>query len=76
MPSNSVLCNLSSISCQIVSLNLSGASAQRLKALGIFEGQTVSVQKRGNPLILKAAGGRVAIAKEIASQIVVQAVGG
>jgi len=57
--------------CQIVSVNLQGVSAHRLKALGIFEGQEVRLAKRGNPLIVKAAGGKIAIAVDIANQIVV-----
>lgn len=58
--------------CQIVSIQVPEGSAVRLKALGIFEGQHVALAKRGNPLIVKAAGGRVAIAAELAEHILVQ----
>jgi Fe2+ transport system protein FeoA len=47
-----------------------------LKALGLFEGQQVQLSRRGNPLILKAAGSRIAVAGEIAQQIFVRATDG
>jgi len=58
---------------QIARLNLPDGCAVRLKSLGLFEGQNIQLAKRGNPLILKAAGGRIAVADEIASQIFVRA---
>jgi Fe2+ transport system protein FeoA len=54
-------------------LDLPDTSALRLKALGIFEGQRIELAKRGSPMIVKAAGGRVAIAEEIARRILVRA---
>ena len=53
-------------------LDLSDSSAQRLKSLGVFEGQRIEVARRGNPLIVKAAGSRIAIASELAKNILVQ----
>ena len=60
-------------SAEIVRLDLPEAEAQRLKSMGIFEGQSIELCRTGDPLILTAAGGRVAIAREVARQIVVQA---
>lgn len=59
-------------SAEIVRLDLPEAETLRLKSLGIFAGQSIELRKAGNPLILTAAGGRVAIAAEVARQIVVQ----
>ena len=58
---------------QILHLNLTESEARRLRCLGIFEGQSIELQKAGSPMILSAAGGRVAISQEIARRIVVQA---
>ena len=60
-------------SALIVRLKLGHSEAQRLKSMGIFEGQSVQLCKTGNALVLSAAGGRVAIAEEVAQQILVQA---
>lgn len=51
------------------------SSACRLKSLGVFEGQTIEVSRRGNPLIVKAAGSRVAIAADLAEGILVRDTG-
>ena len=68
----STLESATTTSCFVVSLNLPDGSARRLKALGIFEGQELELARRGSPLIVKAAGGKVAIAEDIARQIVVR----
>ncbi len=47
-------------------------SANRLKSLGIFAGQRIRVARRGNPMIVKAAGSRIAVAADIAKQILVR----
>ena len=57
----------------ILHLNLPESEARRLRCLGIFEGQSIELQKSGSPMILFVAGGRVAISQEIARRIVVQA---
>ncbi len=54
-------------------LDLVEADANRLKAMGIFAGQRIELARRGNPMIVKAAGGRVAIAGPIAAKILVRA---
>ena len=54
---------------EIVRLDLPEACAIRLKSLGLFEGQRVELARGGNPMILKAAGGRIAVAGEIAKGI-------
>ncbi|MFG0264501.1 MAG: ferrous iron transport protein A [Rhodopirellula sp. JB055] len=61
---------------EIIRLDLPESCASRLKALGLFEGQQVQLSRRGNPLILKAAGSRIAVAGEIAQQIFVRATDG
>ncbi|WP_315857275.1 FeoA family protein [Rhodopirellula halodulae] len=61
---------------EIIRLDLPENCAARLKALGLFEGQCVQLSRRGNPLILKAAGSRIAVAGEIAQQIIVRATDG
>ncbi|KLU04569.1 MULTISPECIES: FeoA family protein [Rhodopirellula] len=61
---------------EIIRLDLPENCASRLKALGLFEGQLVQLSRRGNPLILKAAGSRIAVAGEIAQQIFVRATDG
>lgn len=57
---------------KIVRLDLPDALANRLKAMGLFEGQDVAVSRGGNPMIVKAAGGKIAVAAELARQIMVQ----
>jgi len=59
-------------SAVVAYLDLPDAEARRLKRLGIFEGQLIEFRRAGAVLILKAIGGRVAIAQEVAQQIVVQ----
>ena len=56
----------------IDSLSITGAAAKRLKSLGVFEGQRIELAHRGNPLIIKAAGSKVAIALPIAKRILVR----
>ena len=58
---------------QILHFDLPEQEAHRLKCLGVFEGQLIQLQKAGNPMILMAAGGRVAIARDVANGIMVQA---
>ena len=60
---------------QILHLNLPESEARRLRCLGLFEGQSIELQKAGSPMILSVAGGRVAISQEIARRIVVQVSG-
>ena len=50
-------------------LQLDETPANRLKSLGLFEGQHVELSRAGNPLIVKAAGSRVAIAADLAKYI-------
>ncbi len=54
---------------EIARLDLPEACANRLKSLGLFEGQQVLLARGGNPLIVKAAGGKIAVAGEIAKGI-------
>ena len=54
------------------SIALSDSAAKRLKALGVFEGQHIQIARRGDPLIVKAAGSRIAIAKDLAKNIHVE----
>lgn len=56
----------------IESLDLDGPAAKRLKSLGVFAGQRIELAQRGNPLIIKAAGSKVAIARPIAERILVR----
>jgi Fe2+ transport system protein FeoA len=58
---------------EIARLDLPEACAIRLKSLGLFEGQQVELTRSGNPLILKAAGGKIAVAGEIAKGIFMRA---
>lgn len=50
-------------------LEFADATVNRLKSLGVFEGQRITVARRGNPLIIKAAGSRIAIAAGLAQHI-------
>lgn len=70
----STLDKLSGVSAVIEKLGVAESSAGRLKSLGIFEGQTIEIAREGNPLIVKAAGSRVAIAQALAKDIFVRAV--
>lgn len=54
---------------EIARLDLPEACAIRLKALGLFAGQHVQLSRVGNPMIVKAAGGKIAVAGEIARGI-------
>ena len=58
----------------VENLRLPEASAKRLKSLGVFKGQRIELARRGNPLIVKAAGSRIAIAEGIAKHIFVREV--
>lgn len=58
---------------EIARLDLPEACAIRLKSLGLFEGQHVELTRAGNPMILKAAGGKIAVAGEIAKGIFMRA---
>lgn len=54
---------------EIARLDLPEACATRLKSLGLFEGQQLQLASAGNPIIVKAAGGKIAVAGEIARGI-------
>ncbi|MCM2374098.1 FeoA family protein [Aporhodopirellula aestuarii] len=54
---------------EIARLDLPEACAIRLKSLGLFEGQYVQLARSGNPMIVKAAGGKIAVAGDIAKGI-------
>ncbi len=56
----------------VKAINLAESAAGRLKALGVFEGQRIEIARRGNPLIVKAAGSRIAIAEGLAKDILVE----
>ena len=58
-------------SATVAEIQLTGFEAARLKAMGIYEGQKVELARAGNPLIVKAAGSKMAIADEIACRILV-----
>lgn len=58
---------------QIARLDVPEVCAQRLKSLGLFEGQDLQLARGGNPMIVKAAGGKVAVAGEIAEKIFMRA---
>lgn len=77
MPDAVESCPLSEFSgrtAEILQLNLSPTEARRLRRLGVFEGQLIELQPHGNPaIVFSVAGGRVAIAREVAQQIVVLA---
>jgi len=53
-------------------LDLTVEAGNRLKSLGIFVGQRIELARQGNPLIIKAAGSRVAIAQALAKCILVR----
>jgi Fe2+ transport system protein FeoA len=59
---------------RIVRLDLPDAETHRLQCLGVFEGQLIQLLHAGSPLILIAAGSRVAIARDIVRRILVQPV--
>ncbi len=69
------LAHLAPGEAEVVRLDLQATAAQRLKALGIFAGQRIQLAKTGNPMIVRAAGGSVAVAHEVAAGIVVRAAG-
>ncbi len=56
----------------IEKLDLPLETGNRLKSLGVFEGQRIELARQGNPLIIKAAGSRVAIAQTLAKCILVR----
>lgn len=58
-------------SATVTSIDLDGFEAARLKAMGLYEGQTIELSQAGNPVIVKAAGSKMALANEIASHIMV-----
>ena len=68
---NSPINSIGSGSATVTEINLEGFEAARLKAMGIYEGQTVQLAQHGNPVIVKAAGGKMALADEIANRILV-----
>ena len=71
----SCCCSLAQLQCShavVDSLQCTDSSANRLKSLGIFAGQQIEIARRGNPLIVKAAGSRIAVSEGIAEQILVR----
>ncbi len=54
---------------QVLRLELPDAEAQRLRSMGIFEGQQIKICKTGGNLIVTAAGGRIALANRVARHI-------
>lgn len=62
---------LATKSAVIESLGCPEVMAKRLKSMGVFVGQQIEVSRRGNPLIVKAAGSRIAISADLAQQITV-----
>ncbi len=56
----------------VVGFDLPDVQEHRLRTMGLFEGQSVLLVKR-SPLIIKVAGARVALAKEIAGGVYVSA---
>ncbi len=69
------LAHLAPGEAEVLRLDLQSTAAHRLKALGIFAGQRIRLAKAGNPMIVHAAGGSVAVAHEVAAGIVVRAMG-
>lgn len=63
--------SIGSGSATVTSIELDGFEAARLKAMGVYEGQTVELSRQGSPVIVKAAGSKLALADEIASRIMV-----
>ncbi len=55
----------------VTRIDLDGFEAARLKAMGLYEGQTIELSRVGNPCIVRAAGSKMALANEIASHIMV-----
>ena len=71
----STTCNLSEYDGRhalVHRLNLPELESVRLKSLGIFEGQEITIQRTGSAVIILAAGGRIAVSDEIAKKIIVQ----
>ncbi|GEM_PF-6592902 len=58
---------------QIVGFDLPEAQEHRLRTMGLFEGQCVQLLKKSNPVIIKVAGARMALAREIAECVYVSA---
>ncbi len=67
------LCEFPGRTAEIVQFDLPEMETQRLKSLGVFEGQSIELRKAGNFMIFTAAGSRVAIANAIACRITVRA---
>lgn len=57
----------------VAGFDLPEIQEHRLRTMGLFEGQTVLLIKRCNPVIIKVAGARVALASEIAGGVYVSA---
>ena len=53
-------------------LQIPELDAVRLQSLGVFVGQTISVRRAAAAVIISAAGGRLAVSKDVARQIIVQ----
>ena len=75
MAFSSCLCSLDALQsgfAVVESLDCVESTANRLRSLGIFAGQQIEVSRRGNPLIVKAAGSRIAVSQDIAKHILVR----
>ncbi|QDS94085.1 FeoA domain protein [Roseimaritima multifibrata] len=59
---------------EIVGFGLPADQEHRLRTMGLFEGQCLQLIKASNPVIVKVAGARVALAREVADFIYVSAV--
>ena len=54
---------------QIVGFDLPEVQEHRLRTMGLFEGQIVQLLKKSNPVIIKVAVARMALAREFASGV-------
>lgn len=55
----------------IVGFELADEHEHRLRTMGLFEGQSLRLVKKSNPVIIKVAGARMALAREIADRVFV-----
>ncbi len=56
----------------VVGMQVGESASIRLKSLGIFLGQVIELKRAGDPMVVRAAGSRVAMSRSITDEILVQ----
>lgn len=57
----------------VAGISINGTYGERLRGMGFFPGREIQIVRKGSPIIVEICGGRIAVAREIADAIEVDA---